>query len=87
MAIISMTEKSALEMRRSRCRKTGMMASGRARLPKRRAQMAHLEVRMRMRIRTVTAYPFRSVLPGFLGGVPVAGTCLSALGSPLQRSG
>jgi hypothetical protein len=55
MATISMIEKSALEMSRSRCRKTGIMASGSARLPKRRAQMAHFEVRMRMRIRSVTA--------------------------------
>jgi hypothetical protein len=42
--------KSLLEISRSRCMNTGSTVSGSARLPIRRAQIAHLEVRMRMRI-------------------------------------
>ncbi len=49
-ATASMTAKSALPISCSRCSSTGMMVSGNARLPKRRAQIAHFEVRMRMRI-------------------------------------
>ncbi len=47
--------KSVEEMNCSRCRSTGTTVNGTARLPKRRAQIAHLEVRMRMRMRDVAA--------------------------------
>jgi hypothetical protein len=41
--------KIGLASRRSRCSKTGMTVIGTAKLPSRRAQIAHFDVRMSMR--------------------------------------